>query len=132
LAIRDTVAFDDAGEWCEQVFAALHALLGAAGVEPAGPDGALYYDDFFEAGEGQVVAFVPVGGDVVDGGRASVLDLDESRTAVMVHDGPFADLDRTYGALGTVVASRGVGRPGPIREHYVTDERTEVCWPIEG
>jgi DNA-binding transcriptional MerR regulator/effector-binding domain-containing protein len=130
LAISDEVAFDAAGEWCEQVFAELHAVLSTVGVEPTGPDGALYHDDFFEEGQGRVVAFVPVVDEVVDGGRATMLALDESSVAVMVHDGPFADLDQTYGALGSVVAARGDGRPGPIREHYLDDDHTEVCWPI--
>jgi effector-binding domain-containing protein len=48
----------------------------------------------------------------------------------MVHDGPFSELDQTYGALGTVVAERGIGADGPIREHYPSPDRTEVCWPI--
>jgi DNA-binding transcriptional MerR regulator len=132
LAIRERVAFDDAGEWCDRAFAELHEVLSAAGVEPTGPDGALYDDEIFEEGEGQVVAFVPIASSVAELGRGRVVsfDLDAVAVAVMVHDGPFADLDQTYGALGTVVADRGVGAPGPIREHYVADDRTEVCWPI--
>ena len=59
---------------------------------------------------------------------------------MLVHEGPFADLDRTYGALGTHVALQRIGVDGPIREHYVVagadvdpaDHRTEVCWPITG
>ena len=50
-----------------------------------------------------------------------------------------ADLDQTYGALGTYVARRGIGAYGPIREHYLveafdTDDEsrhlTEVGWPV--
>jgi effector-binding domain-containing protein len=50
-----------------------------------------------------------------------------------------ADLDQTYGALGTYVARRGIGADGPIREHYLvtafdTDDEsrhlTEVGWPV--
>jgi effector-binding domain-containing protein len=52
--------------------------------------------------------------------------------AVMVPAGPFDDIDRTYGALGTVVAERGIAAPGPIREHYLADGRAEVCWPVVG
>ena len=57
--------------------------------------------------------------------------------AVTLHRGSFADLDQAYAALGTFVAARSLGVPGPIREHYLepdADEpavlRTEVCWPI--
>lgn len=48
----------------------------------------------------------------------------------MVHDGPFDDLDQTYGALGTIVAERCLSAGGPIHEHYLADDHTEVCWPI--
>ena len=45
-------------------------------------------------------------------------------------EGPFDDLDQTYGALGTVVNELGVGIDGAIREVYVADDRAEVCWPV--
>jgi DNA-binding transcriptional MerR regulator len=133
LAIRDVVAFDDAGSWCDAAFQELHATLDAAAVEPAGPDSALYYDDFFEVGDGEVVAYVPLDTATVDappGGRGAALELPAIRVAVMVHDGPSDDLDQTYGALGTTVAELGVSAGGPVRELYLDDDRTEVCWPV--
>ena len=60
LAISETVAFDDTGEWCGAAFDELHGELAGAGLAPAGPDGALYFGDFFELGLGKVVAFVPI------------------------------------------------------------------------
>ena len=48
----------------------------------------------------------------------------------MIHEGSFDDIDRTYGALGTVVAELGLGVEGPIREIYLAEDRAEVCWPI--
>ena len=42
------------------------AALDAAGLSPAGPDGALYHDAFFTEGNGDVVAYVPVGVDLAD------------------------------------------------------------------
>jgi Polyketide cyclase / dehydrase and lipid transport len=33
--------------------------------------------------------------------------------AVLVHEGPVADLDQAYGSLGTIVAERGIGGPDP-------------------
>src|SRR5262249_21981287 len=59
--------------------------------------------------------------------------------AVAVHRGPFSDLDKTYGALGGLVAERAIGVDGPIRENYLVtsydtaDEarhQAEVCWPV--
>jgi DNA-binding transcriptional MerR regulator len=135
LAIRATVAFDAASEWLDVAYPELHAALEGAALSPAGPDGALYHDAFFEAGEGETVAFVPVAVDLTAlqpaaTGRAIALDLPATRVAAMVHDGPFDDLDQTYGALGTVVAELGLGAEGPIREIYLADDCAEVCWPI--
>ncbi|MGH9133255.1 MAG: MerR family transcriptional regulator [Ilumatobacteraceae bacterium] len=140
LAITGSVEFDASGDWCGAAFDELHDRLDAARVAPAGHDGALYFSDFFELGHGRVVAFVPVDREVQAGERSVNLELPAVDVAVLVHEGPFADLDRTYGALGTHVALQRVGVDGPIREHYVVagadidpaDHRTEVCWPITG
>lgn len=122
---RATVAFDDCATWLEPQYAELHAAIEASGLDVTGPDGALYPDEFFEAGTGEVTAFVPVAGDA-----AEAVSLAATTVAVLVHDGPLADLDQAYGALGTVVAERGIAGPGPIREHYLTETSTEVCWPV--
>jgi DNA-binding transcriptional MerR regulator len=131
LAIRDRVVFDEAGDWCESVFAELATDIETRSIQRAGPDAALYHDDFFEEGVGEVVAMVAVAPSITGGrGRIEVVDLAPVRAAVLVHDGLFSELDRAYGALGTVVAARGVGAPGPIREQYLDSRTTEVCWPI--
>lgn len=122
---RAVVDFADSADWLEPALADLRGAIDTLGLAIAGPDGALYSDDFFEAGRGEVTAFVPVSGDATD-----VVALPATTVAVLVHDGPFADLDRAYGALGAVVAERGIGGPGPIREHYLAPARTEVCWPV--
>lgn len=136
LAIAEPVGFDECAAWLGGALAELHQALRGTGIDPAGPDGALYPDEFFEHGAGQVVAFVPVGGSApqaqVRAGRATRREIAGGDLAVMVHAGPFDDIDRTYGALGTVVAERGIGAPGPIREHYLADGRAEVCWPVVG
>jgi DNA-binding transcriptional MerR regulator len=132
LAIQAVVAFDDANGWLDAAYSELHAALDAAGLSPAGPDSALYHDAFFTDGAGDTVAFVPLAEPALDSrGRVVPLALPATRVAAMVHEGPFDDLDQTYGALGTAVAELGLGAPGPIREIYLTDDnRAEVCWPI--
>ena len=83
-------------------------------MEPTGPDTALYSDAFFEDGRGSVVALVPIDGTIdAVSGDAHVRHVEAADVAVMVHEGPFSELDRTYGALGTEVAARGIGRTGP-------------------
>jgi DNA-binding transcriptional MerR regulator len=139
LAISEHVTVGELEAWWVGAFAELYRALRAAGVDPAGPGGALYPNELFELEEGQMVAFVPVTSEVAVTGRAAPFDLPAAELAIAVHEGPFSELDRTYGALGTYVAERELGVEGPIREHYLVtysdteDEskhRTEVCWPV--
>jgi DNA-binding transcriptional MerR regulator/effector-binding domain-containing protein len=156
LAVRDVVTEAEIQGWWVAAFTELYGVLAAAGVAPAGPGGALYASELFEVEKGEVVAFVPVPADGAAGGsgpgsgsgsgsafagagRAAVIDVPAAELAVALHEGAFAELDRTYGALGTYVAERELGVEGPIREYYLVapwdtaDEaahRTEVGWPI--
>lgn len=128
------------GEWCAKVFAELDQMVAAAGVEPKGPGGVFYPPDWFEDDTSDLLAYIPVG----DGEGASSRPVDAGRApggdfAVVLHLGSYEDLDRTYTALGTYVAERGIGTTGPIRESYLvspgdTDDpnewRTEIGWPI--
>lgn len=125
LTMVSSVSFDDCATWLEFAQATLHAKVETAGTTKVGADGALYSDQFFEAGAGEVTAFLPV-----TAGAKDIEQLPAITVALLVHDGPFSDLDRTYGALGTVVAERGIGGRGPIREHYIGATTTEVCWPV--
>lgn len=118
VAVSDTVEWDDAEAWLEASLQKLHD----SGVAPAGPDGALYSAAFFEAHIGEVTAFVPA--------ADSALALPGGAYAVIVHDGPFSTLDTAYGTLGAYVTERGIGADGPVRENYLDDGRTEVCWPV--
>jgi DNA-binding transcriptional MerR regulator len=130
------VAWDEAEAWLANAFASIHDGVAARGEVATGPDGALYASDFFEAHAGEVVAYVPV-----DPGahppEPGLVEIPAATFAVTIHSGPFDELDRTYAALGSYVASRALGGPGPIRERYVVadaldpaDLRTEVAWPL--
>jgi DNA-binding transcriptional MerR regulator len=139
MAIRESVRWDDAETWLSASLQELYDVLSAARAERAGPDGALYTNEFFEAHSGEVVAFVPIVGQPEPSERAEVFEVPGGHFAVTVHHGLFSDLDQTYGALGTFVAERALGVEGPIRENYLVTEadtadpsqlRTEVCWPV--
>jgi effector-binding domain-containing protein len=137
LAVVEHVAGEDAVAWWMDAFALLHRL--ARGVR-SGPDGALFPQAFFADEEGEVTAFVPVGRSPATALPARVAEVvvPGITAAVAVHDGPFGDLDRTYGALGTWVLERAAGADGPIREYYLPtgdpddllEHTTEVCWPV--
>ena len=140
LAVTGDVSFVDSGPWLHEAFVDLTAALASSGAEPVGPSGGLYSSEFFEEGIGRVVVFVPIATDVPDRlGRVERYTVPAADLAVVMHHGPLTDLDQSYGRLGTFVAERGIGAPGPIRERYLVAEaddpadlRTEVGWPIDG
>ena len=138
LAVVERVRAEDAVAWWMDAFRLLHRLV--RGVR-SGPDGALFPQAFFEDEEAEVTAFVPVGdrprGTALPA-RVRDLAVPGITAAAAVHEGPFGDLDRTYGALGTWVLERAAGADGPIREYYLPTgdpddllaHTTEVCWPV--
>jgi DNA-binding transcriptional MerR regulator/effector-binding domain-containing protein len=150
LAVREVVDAAELNTWGSEAFDALAAALEAAGLTAAGPYGGLFDGDFFELERSEVTAFVPVtsetglvgagaGVGLDPAGRVRLLEIPVVEAAVAVHEGAFSEIDRTYAALGEVVAERAIGVDGPIREYYLvssadTDDvgkhRTEVCWPV--
>jgi DNA-binding transcriptional MerR regulator/effector-binding domain-containing protein len=150
LVVREVVDAAELNDWGSEAFDALAASLAAAGLSAAGPYGGLFDGDFFELERSEVTAFVPVTSEtgLVGAGagvgldpaaRVRLLEIPAVEAAVAVHEGAFSEIDRTYAALGEVVAERAIGVDGPIREYYLvssadTDDvgkhRTEVCWPV--
>ena len=124
LAIRAEIAHDDIFAWLDEAFAELHPAVS----ERAGVDGALFSGELMEDELGQIVALVPGAGKA--GGRVQPLELPRVEYAVAVHAGPLEQVDRTYAALGAVVARRAIGVQGPLRENYLSDDRIEICWPV--
>jgi effector-binding domain-containing protein len=155
LAIPEVVSVADVMAWGDEAMSELAAVLGASGLAQAGSFGALFPGEFFELERSEITPFVPVeqpsagiGGASLGSvgralaglgsarGRVRLTEIPGIEAAVAVHDGPSEDIDRTYGALGTVVAERAIGVDGPIREYYpdgfdsVDPHRTEICWPV--
>ena len=155
LAITEVVTVAEVMAWGDDAMGELAAVLGASGLAQAGSFGALFPGEFFELERSEVTPFVPVEqpspgiGPAARGladsalaglgsacGRVRLTEIAGIEAAVAVHDGPAEDIDRTYGALGTVVAERAIGVDGPIREYYpdgfdaAEPHRTEICWPV--
>lgn len=140
LAIVEHIQAADAVAWWMEAFTLLHRAVASYDGDRAGPDGALFPAAFFEDEAGEVTVFVPVAGASTQSlpARVQAIEVPGISAAVTTHDGPFGDLDRTYGALGTWVLERAAGADGPIREYYLPTgdpddllaHTTEVCWPV--
>jgi DNA-binding transcriptional MerR regulator len=145
LAVAQVVSAADLATWGSDALGALSDTLAKAGATAAGPFGALFPGDFFELERSEITAFVPVepsgpdAGFELPDGKVRLLEIPAVEAAIAVHEGPLDDIDRTYGALGTVVAERAIGVEGPIREYYLisypetedeSKHRTEVAWPV--
>jgi DNA-binding transcriptional MerR regulator len=143
VAITELVAVADAEEWWMGAFDELYGSLAAAQIPSAGPGGALWPGEYFEEEKGECTVFVPVAavqlGALAGTGRPEPFVVPAAELAVALHHGSFADIDQTYGALGSHVAEREIGLEGPIRENYLvtirdtpdeTGHRIEVCWPV--
>jgi DNA-binding transcriptional MerR regulator len=139
LAIRDRVAHSDMFDWLGAALVELRSVMQERGACRAGADAALYSNELLEEEYGEIVAFMPVEAAGEPIGRVEPLRLPLVEYAIAVHLGSVENLDRTYAALGTVVAERAIGVQGPIREDYLVgaletpDEaqhHTEICWPV--
>lgn len=146
IAITEHVRAADAVAWWVDAFTLLHQCLRQRALTRSGADGTLFPSEFFEAEAGELVAFIPVAAaPPADGAGKSELparvratDIPGAQSAVLIHDGPFGDLDLTYGALGRWVLERSIGADGPIREYFhplgdaddLLNHATEACWPL--
>ena len=137
-SVTDRVERTRIDKWCDTTFTLLGEIAVTHGITATA--GATYSDEFFTDEVGEVVGFLPVAPDQPRIERVGLVDLPASYFAVTVHDGPFTDFDRTYGALGSHVAEYCEVAAGPIRELYLvgpgdgvdeTEFRTEICWPIQ-
>nr|WP_269330244.1 MerR family transcriptional regulator [Kineosporia babensis] len=143
LSFTDEVSQEEIARWCQGVFPRLFVAARQWETWPSGAGGALYSGAWFSGQGRSVTALLPV--DSADRAQGAGLGdvrtqvLDAQPYAIAVHHGPYADIDRTYGALGEHVHDLGIAAEGPIRENYLISPadtqdpsalRTEVCWPI--
>jgi DNA-binding transcriptional MerR regulator len=139
LAIRAEVAYSDMFDWLDVALGELRSAVDESDARRAGVDAALYSNELLEEEHGEIVALIPVEAAHESRGRVETLPLSVVEYAVAAHRGSIENLDRTYAALGAIVAERAIGVQGPIREEYVIgasetqDEAqhlTEICWPV--
>jgi DNA-binding transcriptional MerR regulator len=137
IGIAETVAVEQLVTWWQAATIELDGALTAAGIPASGPLQASFDHALFADGAGPAAVWFPVRQAVGESGRVRMTEIKAGRFAVAVHDGPDAQVDATYAALGTYVAARGIGAAGPVRERYlagVLDDPapliTEISWPV--
>lgn len=138
-AIRETMRAKDAVSWFLGAMAELHATVKAQKLTQTGVPGGVFANSLFSQGRGEAILFIPCQGTVRPTIRVSGCLIPPTEIAALVHEGSFANVDITYGALATYVARHALPLQGPIREYYLcgpqdsADEtvwRTEIGWPI--
>ncbi len=138
-AITARVEVDELGAWYEGAIGELHATVSAQGVRSVGPPGGIYENELFTEERGEATLFLPSVGEVRPVGRVRPFVAPSAELAIVAHVGSHADVDRSYGALGTYVTDHALAVEGPIREYYLvgrydTDDEqawmTEIGWPI--
>lgn len=136
LAVRAVVDEDDVLDWYAAARAELDALVEED--DRTGAPGGRYDHELFTEGRGAALVYVPCSTSRA-GGRAERLTLPARAVAVATHHGPHDDIDLTYAAIGSWVATVGTGAPGPVEEVYdvgpadTTESgawRTRVAWPV--
>jgi len=139
LAMSAEVSSGEMFDWLAAALDELRSALQKSGARRAGPDAALYSSELLEEEFGEIIAVIPFESTARPTVGIEKLLLPRVEYAVAVHAGSVDDIDRTYAALGTVVAERAIGVQGPIREDYVigaldtsdeTEHRTQIAWPV--
>jgi DNA-binding transcriptional MerR regulator len=138
-AVSEVVSVEDALSWFQGALGELYATLAAQALPSAGPAGGIFSNEVFSHELGLATIFVPSHGVVRPIGRVIPLVVPAAELAITVHDGPYSDVDRAYGALATYVTRHALAIDGPIREYYLVGQhetrdesqwRTEIGWPI--
>jgi DNA-binding transcriptional MerR regulator len=138
-AIRQIVDREDVLPWWEGALGELHASLRAQHLQATGPSGGLYPSELFQHDRGEATVFIPVHGPVRAIGRVAPAVIPAAELAVISHPGSLADVDLTYGKLGSYATTHEISVDGPLREYYLrgaidtpdaADWTTEIGWPI--
>ncbi|WP_382308653.1 MerR family transcriptional regulator [Herbiconiux sp. UC225_62] len=163
LRIDDVIDLADLGRWYTDAFQELDAAVARSGLPVTGPRGGLWSTELFRDERGAVSVFRPVAlpaasphsdtdadrssaepgavPELPGAGRVRTGILPAGDFAVTVHAGPDAEIDRSYGALGSYVSQHELSIDGPVRESYLVsefdgpagsapDRVTEIAWPI--
>ena len=141
LAVRGQVGSDEYAAFLDGAYSAIGQTVERHAVRPTAESGALYPAEIAGDDSDDVEAFLPIAEPVSLGTRGAVVngEVPAARVAVLVHAGPYDDIEDSYLRLGAWVAENAEPSGLRVRERYLvsygdTDDltrfRTEICWPI--
>jgi len=125
----------DAAAFLVGAAALLSEAVRSSGAVAAGAFGALFSNQIDDEEVEDIVAFIPVEqAPLLDqssrAAKVRVGELPATDVAVVVHHGTFEGMIDTYRNLGAWVAANAEPADLPVREYYLDDVNTEICWPI--
>src|ERR1700733_11265688 len=138
VAITATVDPTNIESWWREALFDIREAVRTGGLDQTGPAGGLYDECLFRQETGQATVFIPVTTSRKLGRLEPIL-VPAAEVVVTMHNGSMADIDLTYAALGSYVASEELAVGPRILEYYHCDHthtsnqsewRTEVAWPI--
>lgn len=125
----------DSASFLQAAGVALAEAVRSSGAVATGGFGALFPNELVDDDTEDIEAFIPVdvaprlGGRELEAG-VRVGELPATDVAVVVHHGSFESMVDTYRNLGAWVAANAEPADLAVREHYLDDLNTEICWPI--
>jgi DNA-binding transcriptional MerR regulator len=129
LGVRDAASF------LRTAAATLEEGMRTSGAVAVGGFGALFPNELVDDDTEDIVAFVPVDvaprlGDRELEAGVRIGELPATDLAVVVHTGSFESMVDTYRNLGAWVAANAEPADLAVREYYLDDLNTEICWPV--
>jgi DNA-binding transcriptional MerR regulator len=125
----------DAEAFLRRAAVVLDDAVRVSGGVATGGLGALYPTEIDDDVVEDVVAFVPVAAPLpLDheslAAGVRVGELPATDVAVVVHHGTFESMPDTYRILGAWVATNASPADLAVREYYLDEVNTEICWPV--
>ncbi len=102
-------------------FGRLMAVLTEQGAVPAGPPMTLYPEPMTPDGPVVFVSAIPVQAGTTGDGDVEITEIPEGPIVVFMHEGPYAELGRTYGLAHEQMREAGLLVGGPPCEIYLND-----------
>ncbi|MDH6283335.1 MerR family transcriptional regulator [Prescottella agglutinans] len=139
IGVQQIVDRDDLQVWWQGALGELHATVTAQHLHQIGPSGGLFDTEIFHQDRGLATVVVPVDASNRTIGRITNLVIPPAELAIMPHHGSLADIDVTWGQLGSFATRHEISVEGPLREYYVCDQfetpdatrwHTDIGWPI--